>query len=616
VKYDRDSAILEIGTIQKYIRTVADNAGLSAFFKEGIPTPYTDGKNLFFPKLNSSISTSDIKKLRHYVLHETSHHTKGPKAFEIANKAFPKGNANESPLFNIFNFIEDERIERAASQEYKGDTAILDEGWNEHYTEQLPEIEKFIKSDNDKAHRMTAAWYSQLKARSDWSPSASAAISQVDRLMGPSLKKYIDKVESSGLIEDIRDMSLDKDGSQQAFDLSKKLYELLFEESADEHIKNVNKGKPEPQPGNGEQGEGDGSGDGSGAEGEADGEGDGKPCTKPTGDKVDFKVFNTSKPQTNNGPGGTGIHLDYTKYLKERSSHHHPAFEPNLQPKVRNYRPGRKSDQELLSQEARYGGNGRHGTYESIMNHRASHGEPGKGFGNKVRQLLQIRSQSKYIGGQKKGKLHLKNMYRGAMPIDSYNERIFRTKHTSDVLDTCVTVLTDLSGSMNGTKVIHAIESSALLNDSISRSLRIPVELLGFTDTFQSSVIAIIKEFDQQLGTDDVLKNFSKATTFMNANADGEAIQYAYDRIRGRKEKRKILIVISDGSPACSRGGDIYAYTEKVIRQIEGEGAVEIYAVGIVDDTVKQLYKSSVVIKRADELESAILNLIKKSILR
>ena len=84
--------------------------------------------------------------------------------------------------------------------------------------------------------------------------------------------------------------------------------------------------------------------------------------------------------------------------------------------------------------------------------------------------------------------------------------------------------------------------------------------------------------------------------------AVGEAILWSVDRLHKRKNKRKVLIVLSDGQPASNRG-DCYQFTKDVIDQVHKDGRIEIYGIGIIDDTVKQLYPHWSVIRHEDELE-------------
>lgn len=594
------SGILEIQTVQKYIETVAEDAGLSVRFDPKCTTPMTSKNTMIIPKLTGNTTRDDIAKLRWWVLHECLHHTKGKKAFELGDEL--GFDARHSPLATIWNVFEDNRIERAGSKDYKGDNRIIDEGWRLQTEEAVDNIAKVLKDSDDSYKKVGAAWYYNVKARSNWSPPAGEFQALMDREMTPEVQSLVDKLGAARIDERLNQLSEGQDGPEQSLALAKEVYEILFEESADKHIKEMQQKMAEQRA---KEGKGNKGEKGNGKLSNGDGE---SGCDSTNGGTVNYEVFEHHK-KPNPSTGGTGINLDYTKYFEEGG---YGTYDPGERIHWINYRTGKASDPEVLaynSREPRSSITKRH-----LNDLHRSEGEPGKGFGNKIRRLLQVRSQAKYVGGQKKGKLHMKNVYRACTNLDKYNEKIFRTKNVNDTLDTAVTVLCDLSGSMNGHKVCHAIDSAVLLNDSIGTSLRIPLEVLGFSEYGDETFVGIVKEFSQPASKDIIVDNFTSATNFMSANADGEAIIFAYDRLRKRPEKRRILIVISDGSPSCSRGGDIASFTKKTIKAIEDEKEVEIYAVGIMTTSVKHFYKNHIVIQHAKELETTLIELIRRSI--
>jgi len=58
------------------------------------------------------------------------------------------------------------------------------------------------------------------------------------------------------------------------------------------------------------------------------------------------------------------------------------------------------------------------------------------------------------------------------------------------------------------------------------------------------------------------------------------------------------------------------AFVQSVVKEIEQGGRVEIVGLGIMDRNVKLIYSKNETIKRADELEKAVLNLVKKQIIK
>ena len=103
-------------------------------------------------------------------------------------------------------------------------------------------------------------------------------------------------------------------------------------------------------------------------------------------------------------------------------------------------------------------------------------------FAQQVRKLIQIRARVQTQYGTKKGKLDQSRLSRICFNAPGFNERIFKNKIENKTLDAAITVLVDMSGSMNGDKAYYALASTLLLNE-VSSTLNIPVEILGFTDT-------------------------------------------------------------------------------------------------------------------------------------
>ena len=129
-----------------------------------------------------------------------------------------------------------------------------------------------------------------------------------------------------------------------------------------------------------------------------------------------------------------------------------------------------------------------------------------------------------------------------------------------------------------------------LLNRAV-QPLGVDYELMSFTDVAVSR-INIFKKFGQKVSEHRLMDSLIDAGQFKHNNADGEAILYAYSRLIQQKTARKVLIVLSDGQPA-SRRGDCKYHTQEVIKQVEKEGKVEIYGVGIMHNGVENFYNLS-----------------------
>jgi cobaltochelatase CobT len=99
----------------------------------------------------------------------------------------------------------------------------------------------------------------------------------------------------------------------------------------------------------------------------------------------------------------------------------------------------------------------------------------------------------------------------------------------------------------------------------------------------------------------------------LKENIDGEALIWAHSRIIGRPEDRRILMVISDGSPvddstlSVNAGGYLDQHLRQVIHWIENKSPVELVAIGIGHD-VTRWYSRAVTIMDAEQLGGAIID--------
>ena len=79
----------------------------------------------------------------------------------------------------------------------------------------------------------------------------------------------------------------------------------------------------------------------------------------------------------------------------------------------------------------------------------------------------------------------------------------------------------------------------------------------------------------------------------LKENIDGEAILWAHQRVLGRPEQRRILMVISDGAPvddstlSANPGNYLEQHLRKVIEWIEQRSPVELLAIGIGHDVTR-----------------------------
>ena len=99
----------------------------------------------------------------------------------------------------------------------------------------------------------------------------------------------------------------------------------------------------------------------------------------------------------------------------------------------------------------------------------------------------------------------------------------------------------------------------------------------------------------------------------LKENIDGEAITWAFNRLKKRKEERKILMVISDGAPvddstlSVNSGDFLEKHLKKIVKYIEEKSDTEILAIGIGHD-VSRYYNRAIKITDVNELGDVMIS--------
>ena len=213
------------------------------------------------------------------------------------------------------------------------------------------------------------------------------------------------------------------------------------------------------------------------------------------------------------------------------------------------------------------------------------------------------------------------------------NKLSYKKEKEIEFKDTIVSLLIDNSGSMRGRPITVAALCSDILTRTLERCL-IKTEILGFTtkawkggDSREKWIKngkksnpgrlndlrhIIYKSGDQPWRRTKKNLGLLLREGILKENVDGEALKWAYNRLESRQEKRKILIVISDGAPvddstlSVNPGNYLEKHLREVILQIENNQKVELIAIGIGHD-VSRYYTKAVTIMDVDQLGEVLL---------
>ncbi len=209
-----------------------------------------------------------------------------------------------------------------------------------------------------------------------------------------------------------------------------------------------------------------------------------------------------------------------------------------------------------------------------------------------------------------------------------------RKSRTPSSATTVVSILIDNSGSMRGRPIMVA----AVCADILARTLErcgVKTEILGFTTRAWKGGSAredwlkagkppqpgrlndlrhiIYKSADAPWRRARRNLGLMMREGLLKENIDGEALMWAHQRLLGRPEARRILMVISDGAPvddstlSVNSGHYLERHLREVIAEIEAKSPVQLIAIGIGHD-VTRYYRRAVTIVDVEQLAGAIVD--------
>jgi cobaltochelatase CobT len=216
--------------------------------------------------------------------------------------------------------------------------------------------------------------------------------------------------------------------------------------------------------------------------------------------------------------------------------------------------------------------------------------------------------------------------------IDPMHPLSFKMEKDTNFRDTVVTLLIDNSGSMRGRPITVAATCADILARTLERC-SVKTEILGFTTRAWKGGQArekwlaagkspnpgrlndlrhiIYKAADEPWRRARKNLGLMMREGLLKENIDGEALIWAHNRLLGRPEQRRIMMVISDGAPvddstlSVNSGNYLERHLRQVITDIENRSPIELIAIGIGHD-VTRYYRRAVTIVDAEELGGAM----------
>ncbi len=222
-----------------------------------------------------------------------------------------------------------------------------------------------------------------------------------------------------------------------------------------------------------------------------------------------------------------------------------------------------------------------------------------------ISELLATPRRDGWLFGEEEGLLDGRRL--SQLVAAPSERRLFRKDQYRLRNDCLVSFLIDCSGSMK-----HSIEYIAMLVDIFTRALdqsEIPSEILGFTTLSWNGGRAqqqwipegrpanpgrlnerchlVFKDADSSWRKSRKQIAALLKTPYFREGLDGEAVEWACQRMHKHGERRKILIVISDGSPMDSAtnlaNDEFYLdnHLKNTVEKYDHRNGIEIYAIGV-----------------------------------
>lgn len=526
-------------------------------------TPRCDLKRkvLSLPKPSLHWSEHERKLNRAYMWHENGHLDASQAG--VLPMLEREGICTSSNMGIVLNGLDDVWQEMVTTRRYVGAASDLDycQGYFCDFGAKMMEQGK---STNEFVYKILALCYS---ARSEWQPSVAMHV-----------KRYLKFADISAwehLIPRVNGIIDHPDQEEEMLRIAREMFEA-DDTAPDPQEGTQDKSEDSDKNGDPDEGDGDEEGESKGGKGEeTDEEGEAK------GGYVSYKDMMAHSHEAAEKGEPSGIQIIYD---------HEPAWD---------YTPaGPDEFRTGYSQHPEIGRYRRPIDKQLVAN---------AGTSASIKRLFQSESQTKRDYLRKRGKITPKHLTR----VVQGDPRIFHRKTARIDREADVYLLVDCSGSMIYNDRFAMADAACISLATALESAGIPVKVAGYTNDMYIVEHYTVKDWHEPVNPDTMAHNF--ACIDLGDNSDGDNLMQAYRELKARNNKRQILIVLSDGSPATFRHGDAYTYLKEVCKQLEQ--VIELYGIGIETDSVRDYYSNYCVINNASEIESTLCDVVSNYLL-
>ena len=572
---------------------------------------YTDHETIVVPGFDTDaeVSTETARAMRGYIDNEAAHIRHTPKT--LMKRAYKEGGM---PLKQMVNAIEDLRIERETFKEFPGAKKNIEQTLRQTASEAIESLGQRGSDMRDVGYGLTLL--GRLRAGYD-APEAQQAYDLLADEVKEACEAYVDKAMrcktpaavtklSRSIIEATwpGDDEGDDDGGNGGGEADTNEDEQQAEGQAGDEGEQDDTPPTESQ----EQEDGDG--------GEQDGDGSPAAASNERAEEDgDWVPMEAMKPPAIKGEGG---------YNPDRRHDGHYKFE--TQDDVQRLPAGHHWRKALNNVRNSWN----NGPYRTRSDWGVIKAELRAMVGpmlGKVQAALSTETEASWQGGYTSGRLDSRRLVQAV----AGHEAVWRRKTGGVDLDTAVLLLVDCSGSMAG-RCIKLAQQAAVTLSMVCERASVPNAVVGF-DSFCTPITrnwrqwfnanrgnrapAMTYEFK---GFDTPTEKAWYGLSSINGlatteNADADALIAAEAVLRRRAERRKVLIVLSDGAPASCGDPNLWQATKDQAARLDADPAFDVFGIGIGDDAVRDFYREHVVLRDINELPREVTSRLCQSLI-
>lgn len=225
---------------------------------------------------------------------------------------------------------------------------------------------------------------------------------------------------------------------------------------------------------------------------------------------------------------------------------------------------------------------------------------------NSLKKLF-VKRDNRDIRNLKKGRLDNRKLARYKMMenTDTPETKIFKRSNKDIIPDVSVLGLADISGSTSGELFKKIIDCLATIEGGFAPLL--PIKLMTYEGGTGSPNINILKDFNNRIKRINYSATFKKIGRAGGGTPTAEAMAIGGHELKKRKEKKKLLFIITDGEPNDQEA------VLKITKQLRSK-AIKVVAILVqdgvnrrVEENFEKMYDNKDFITASEEEFASIL---------